>query len=338
MNLSMAPAVKNLLSLLLLAFSLVDPTAAQEPLTPPPTDENGVLKVEVSFLLVDVMGILDAEQEIKADLFFRLHWTDPRLASEGAESRFLPLDSIWAPNFQSTKNRGAREMLPRVAMVDASGGATYTQRLTGRFGASTYLANFPFDRHQISFPFFFATSEGVVEYAIEQGPVVEISNLLSTPDWKISGASMSTEPLLVSEALPPVPSATLTIQASRITTHYIWNTILPLIVIVMMSWTVFWAPPAQIAVQFGFSATSILTVIAYRFALANQVPPLSYSTRLDVFLNGAFILAFLALLEVILTARLIYRERVAAAERVDLHARWVFPLLLVAVAARAFVL
>jgi len=28
--------------------------------------------------------------------------------------------------------------------------------------------------------------------------------------------------------------------------------IFPLVVIVMMSWTVFWAPPSYIAVQFGF--------------------------------------------------------------------------------------
>lgn len=332
----MTRTTKILLVLLGLVLSAPGPARAQQALTAPPVDESGVVKVDVSFLLVDVMGVLDADQEINADLFFRLNWTDPRLASEKEGSRFLKVDDIWAPNFQSSTIRGAREVLPRIAIVDGDGNANYTQRLTGRFSAPTYLANFPFDQHEISFPFFFATSEGIVKFEVREGPIVEVSNLLSTPDWEITGGELSTDPLPISASLPPVPGATFTIQARRITSHYIWNTILPLIVIVMMSWTVFWAPPAQIAVQFGFSATSILTVIAYRFALANQVPPLSYSTRLDAFLNGAFILAFLALVEVILTARLIYRERVAAAERVDLHARWVFPLLLGAVALRAF--
>lgn len=330
-------AVTSLLALCCIALGAIPPAAAQEALTAPPTNESGVVEIDVSFLLVDVMGVYDAEQEISADLFYRLNWSDPRLASDEAESRFLKMDSIWAPNFQSTSNRGASEMLPRVVIVDPDGNATYTQRLTGRFGAPTYLADFPFDRHEISFPFFFATSEGVIKYQVSAGPIVEISSMLATPDWKVEGGTISTEPLPISAALPPVPGATFTVEATRITSHYIWNTILPLIVIVMMSWTVFWAPPAQIAVQFGFSATSILTVIAYRFALANQVPPLSYSTRLDVFLNGAFILAFFALVEVIITARLIYRERVSAAERVDLHARWVFPLLLAGIAVRAFI-
>lgn len=329
--------MKSLLALTILAAGAAVPAAAQQGQTPPPISESGVVPVDVSFLLVDVMGIEDAEQEISADLFFRLNWNDPRLASPGAPSRYLSVDAIWTPNFQSTTNRGAKEMLPRVAIVDAEGKVTYTQRLTGRFGAPTYLADFPFDRHEISFPFFFALSQDLVDLEVREGPIVEVSDLLSTPDWTIEGGVLSTEPLQISRSLPAIPGATFTIEAKRATSHYIWNTILPLIVIVMMSWTVFWAPPAQIAVQFGFSATSILTVIAYRFALANQVPPLSYSTRLDVFLNGAFILAFLALLEVIITARLIYRERVSAAERVDLHARWVFPLLLLGVAGQAFI-
>lgn len=323
---------------LLAALLTTDTAAAQSEKTTPPKDASGNIVVSVSFLLVDVMGILDAEQEIKADLFYRLSWNDPRLASDGAEPRFIDLDSIWTPIFQSTTARGASEMLPRFAVVDAEGTATYTQRLTGRFGAPTYLADFPFDQHEISFPFFFATSDNIVKYVVEEGPIVEVSDLVSTPDWAIGGGTISTEPIPISSKLPVVPGATFTIRARRITTHYIWNTILPLIVIVMMSWAVFWAPPPQIAVQFGFSATSILTVIAYRFALANQVPPLSYSTRLDMFLNGAFILAFFALVEVIVTARLIYRERVPAAERVDFHARWVFPVLLACVATRAFIL
>lgn len=328
----------HLLTLCLLAVCGAAPASPQDALTAPPVDGSGAVKIDVSFLLVDVMGIHDADQEISADLFYRLKWTDPRLAAERSEPRFLAATTIWTPTFQPTSNRGAKEVLPKVVVVDSKGNATYTQRLTGRFGAPTYLADFPFDRHEIDFPFFFATSDGVVDFEVQQGPLVEISGLLATPDWAISGGTLSTEPLQISPSLPPIPGATFTIQAQRISSHYIWNTILPLIVIVMMSWTVFWAPPAQIAVQFGFSATSILTVIAYRFALANQVPPLSYSTRLDSFLNGAFILAFFALIEVIITARLIYRERVSSAERVDFHARWIFPLLLAGVAVRAFFL
>jgi len=334
----MSSTSKFILVLLGLSLGASGTASAQEALTSPPVDESGAVKVDVSFLLVDVMGVHDADQEVSADLFFRLNWTDPRLSRDEDGSRFLKVDEIWSPNFQSTTGRSTREMLPRLAVVDAEGNASYTQRLTGRFGAPTFLADFPFDEHDLSFPFFFATSQGVVDFDVNEGPIVEISSLLSTPDWEITGGEISTEPLPISAALPPVSGATFTIHAKRITSHYIWNTIIPLIVIVMMSWTVFWAPPAQIAVQFGFSATSILTVIAYRFALANQVPPLSYSTRLDAFLNGAFILAFLALVEVIITARLIYRERVATAERVDFHARWLFPVVLSSIALRAFFL
>jgi hypothetical protein len=114
------------------------------------------------------------------------------------------------------------------------------------------------------------------------------------------------------------------------------SVIFPLIVLVIMSWAVFWIPQIEIGVQLGFAATSMLTIIAYRFALAHEVPPVPYSTALDKFLNGVFVLAFLALVEVVVTARLIHRDRRHRAELVDRWCRWVFPFLLALVGIQAF--
>lgn len=170
------------------------------------------------------------------------------------------------------------------------------------------------------------------------GEMVGVAEQLSIPDWTIRGGRLDLTPMVLSDALPPMMSAGLILRAERNLSHYLTKVILPLIVIVMISWTVFWAPPPQIAVQFGFAATSILTVIAYRFALASQLPPVPYSTRLDSFLNGAFILVALALVEVVVTAQLIYKERVADALKVDVFCRTVFPIVLVLIAGYSFFL
>ena len=61
------------------------------------------------------------------------------------------------------------------------------------------------------------------------------------------------------------------------------------------------------------AATSLLTMIAYRFLLGNLVPKVSYLTRLDVFIFGATILVFVALMEALVTARLANRDRIDAA-------------------------
>jgi hypothetical protein len=52
------------------------------------------------------------------------------------------------------------------------------------------------------------------------------------------------------------------------------------------------------------AVTSMLTLIAYRFAIGSEVPKLPYLTRLDAFILASSVLVFLSLIEVMVTTRL----------------------------------
>src|SRR4051812_36284102 len=67
----------------------------------------------------------------------------------------------------------------------------------------------------------------------------------------------------------------------RATLHL--KSFLPLVLIVMMSWAVFWIDPNTSNSQISIAVTSMLTLIAYRFAVDGQLPRLPYMTRLDTF-------------------------------------------------------
>ena len=214
---------------------------------------------------------------------------------------------------------------------------TVVQRMIGLFGAPMNLAEFPFDEQTFQFKFIFTQTRGTRIIPI-RGDVLRVTETLTIPDWTVGECEMNLDPTIMSSALPPLESATLTVEAKRNRSFYLTKVIFPLIIIVMMSWTVFWAPHAQINIQFGFAATSILTVIAYRFALASQLPPVPYSTRLDSFLNGCFIMSFLALVEVVVTSRLLYREKPELAEKVDVFCRVAAPVALAALGVYSFMM
>jgi hypothetical protein len=57
--------------------------------------------------------------------------------------------------------------------------------------------------------------------------------------------------------------------------------ILPLVLIVIMSWCSFWIDPVNANSQISIAVTSMLTLIAYRYAVDTQVPRLPYMTRVD---------------------------------------------------------
>jgi gamma-aminobutyric acid receptor subunit beta len=112
---------------------------------------------------------------------------------------------------------------------------------------------------------------------------------------------------------------------------YIWKVILLLILIVAMSWTVFWIDPENIGIQISIAITSMLTLIAYRFAIDLVVPRVPYATRLDEFIFGGTALIFLSLVEVNVTSRLVHNGRKVLAEKIDGFSRVFFPLIFVIV-------
>jgi gamma-aminobutyric acid receptor subunit beta len=63
-------------------------------------------------------------------------------------------------------------------------------------------------------------------------------------------------------------------HATRLAQYYLLKVILPLLLIVMMSWTVFWIDPTNGGPQISVAVTSMLTLIAYRFAIGSEVPKL----------------------------------------------------------------
>src|SRR5207248_10396888 len=97
--------------------------------------------------------------------------------------------------------------------------------------------------------------------------------------------------------------------ASRNVEHYILKVILPLILIVMMSWAVFWIDPATSSSQISIAVTSMLTLIAYRFAVDSQLPRLPYMTRLDAFFLTCTLLVVFSLIVVFVTTILDNREQ-----------------------------
>lgn len=115
-------------------------------------------------------------------------------------------------------------------------------------------------------------------------------------------------------------------EAQRYATYYIWQVLLTMVLIVMMSWAAFWVQLDHVGVRIGITTSSMLTLIAHRFVLASQLPRLSYMTRMDYFTVGSTFLVFLALVVAVAISYLSTINRIQTAKRMDLWARCVFPV------------
>ena len=163
-----------------------------------------------------------------------------------------------------------------------------------------------------------------------------MADSLSVANWRVTFADTRT----MSHYIPPVDKhlarLDILLNAERRAGYYTWQQILPLFLVVMMTWVVFWIPHDYVPPRVGLAATAMLTLIAYRFAMSSVLPPIAYLTRLDVFIVGASILVYAGLATTVSVSYIYERHNEVLADRINRTARWLSPLLLIIVAGYAF--
>jgi len=330
--------LKRRLHLLLLVFFVMSIQLARGAEAPAvidrPASASGPTQVSIGIWIVDITAIDSAQQNFTADIAVVLQWKDARLAHTGTGLAHYALDQIWTPqvaiaNETSTVSR----KFPESVEVESDGTVIYRQRYAGSFTQSLRLQSFPFDRQAFHIQLVairyrpnevvFVPDENWIREGLQQA--AGISPSITLPDWTVEKW----------DAKARVYALTLGMQysgyvfeftASRNVEHYILKVILRLILIVMMSWSVFWIDPVTSNSQISIAVTSMLTLIAYRFAVDSQLPRLPYMTRLDAFFLVSTLLVFFSLIEVLVTAILDNNKQTEKAKKIDRYCRVIFPV------------
>jgi hypothetical protein len=296
--------------------------------------QSSPVELSVVIHLLDLLRIDDAEQTAFVDFALWVSWRDESLASPGSPVRFFRTNQVWVPNLQIMNSLTLTNRRVDVVEVDEDGNAHYRRRLVGTISVPRDLSDFPVDEHQMRLFVVAAGMNRDVELVIDERLTGQ-SESFSIPEWEVgAGGAEISEFVAAGEHFPALSYEW---QVRRKIGYYIWKVIIPLAMVVMMSWAVFWLDPKQAGPQIGIAATSILTLIAYRFTLGFLVPRLSYLTRLDLFITGASLLVFVALVEALATVSLA-EEHPTLARRIDINSRWVFPAAFAALTAVSFML
>jgi len=294
-----------------------------------PDELGSPTKVHFLVFVIDVDDIDDANQSFTSNFYIHLRWKDKRLANPDGSTRQVRLEEIWNPRIVITNQQGRlTKSLPDIVQVDPDGTVNYRQRYTGNLSQPLDLTQFPRDTHSFTIHF---VAAGYTDDELEFLPALlrnipggSIADDLSLPDWKVVNHEALVLPYTPIEGIRSAGFA-FRFKAERYITYYIWQVILPLAVVVVMSWAAFWVGRENVGVRIGVATSSILTLIAHRFVLASLLPRLPYMTRLDYFTVGSTLLVFMALITVIFTSFLAGKDHDSLAQKVDISARGTFP-------------
>jgi hypothetical protein len=302
-----------------------------------PASGNSPTQVSVGIWIVDISNIDSAQQSFTADIAVVLRWKDARLAHTGTGAVHYALDQIWTPRVGiANETSSVVRKLPESAEVEPDGTVIYRQLYVGSFSQPLRLQSFPFDRQIFHIQFVairyqpdevaFVPDENWIRDGVRQAAGASPS--LTLADWTVEKWDAKASVYALTPRMQ-YSGYVFEFTARRNVEYYILKVILPLVLIVMMSWSVFWTEPTNSNTQFSIAVTSMLTLIAYRFAVDNQLPRLPYMTRLDAFFLVSTLLVFLSLIEVLVTTILDNNQQLARAKKLDRYCRVIVPIVFV---------
>jgi hypothetical protein len=321
------------LSMLLVAFGAIPSESAE--VSRPAT---GPVKVYVTIFIIDVDEINSASQNFDANVYIQYRWRDQRLAHKGSKSIVRPLDEIWNPEIQVVNQQKLWLTFPDIIKIAPDGEVLYRQRAWGSFSQPLKLHDFPFDQQVFSIQLAAVDyTQSEVELLLDTKEESGIAQELSVADWKVLRWTAEPRAYKPTPTIEAISGFAFSFEARREIGYFIIKVIIPLILIVAMSWVVFWIDPMESGTQISVAITTMLTLIAYRFAIDTDLPRISYLTRLDYFILISTILVYASLIEVVVTSTFAKSERLSQARKIDLWMRLLFPSVFVIVAVKSLI-
>jgi hypothetical protein len=312
------------------AYSLARPDAAAGPTV-----------VGVGLFFQDVVSLSDVEQTLDADVYVVARWRDTRLADPArgeasADCPPPPEGRLWMPALEPESLRGRQAFYPPRFLVDGRGVVTFGRRLFVKVSDPLDFRDFPFDRHRWTITLWpvLARSDELVFHPLSR--VTGINERLSIQGWRVRSprAAAST----AARVARPGTFARFDVELAleRDWSYHAWKLGLPLTLIVLMAYGVYFIPGSAVAQQIGLGMTSMLTLIAYMVTLGGSLPRISYLTRADRFIVGCAVLVFLGLVKALMTTVLAQGSHAHLVARADRWGRRLYPVAMLANFALAF--
>lgn len=300
--------------------------------------------VIVSFDLREIDHIDDDEESFEFTGVLKLSWNDPRQVFDpviaGVDEKiyqgdfqFNELFSGWFPQLILVNESGHYEKRGVLLRVRPDGSVSLFETINAVAKVDLDLRRYPVDQQQLDALFHvlgFDSNEIVLRLDYDydyDNPDFKVS--IKMPQWQLTkiSASIGTRktPLIDKDA--STSTFTTSIHVQRDSFFIIRLVILPLMIIVILSWSVFWMDKSSLGDRLSISFIGILTAVTYQVIMSEILPRISYVTLInDGFLAISF---FIMTMTVLVNLRVGYLDRGGnslAGDRLDLHCRWIFPL------------
>jgi len=271
--------------------------------------------VSVELQVEDISKIDGKNLDFESFFTLWMDWIDPRVVGvlkklEVYEDTDKPTwlcdfapDAIWGKKrklFDPTIEIFNRKSKPEIRTqaidwVDIFSNGIVETRLrdTAKFKAATFdFRKFPFDSQTLTFELWSEFPSTIVALEPYEEGMSEHKETLYNfyedegiviPGWNLVDVNYEAYAFEEPDGYP-YQGFILELEVERISNYYIFKIFLPIIIILIISWSVFWIHPKQIEAKVNITIVALLTLIAYNLIMDDEIPKLDYVTFMDAFI------------------------------------------------------
>lgn len=335
------------LAVLLLGFPPGSRASAAETrdLLGPPSQDGPVI-VRADFLLREINAINDEAENFEFTGLLTLEWKDPRQAFDPEEAgvkervyqgnfQFNELSPGWFPQVVLVNKSGLFETDAIVFRVRPDGTSTLMSSVNAVAETSLGMRRYPFDSQRLEAVFEVLGFEAD-EVMLEAGKVASDPGL-HLSQWQIGGIAASVRERETAGGSTGAGARELVVSigVARESVFVLRLIALPLMLIVALSWSVFWMDRSSLGDRINLSFVGILTAVAYQILIGDLLPHVSYITLMHAFLNISFLIMCASAVMNLVVGSCDKAGKIARGDLIDRRCRWIFPLVYAALLAVA---
>eukprot|EP01105_Mastigella_eilhardi_P015896 TRINITY_DN3639_c0_g1_i1.p1 TRINITY_DN3639_c0_g1~~TRINITY_DN3639_c0_g1_i1.p1 ORF type:complete len:501 (-),score=99.81 TRINITY_DN3639_c0_g1_i1:286-1788(-) len=223
-----------------------------------------------------LIHVNDVGCEFTAEIGFELEWEDPDGACSELEEVELDTDTAWKPQLVFTNALSGPEVRSE-HMSRKDGHVRYSFLGQGMFREILELGRFPFDRQLLHTQICHAPSQKLRFVSqLQQRPL----SLSKEIHWECADPSLS---VFSMDKVYGTAGFILCGRVQRNPSYYMWNVVVPLVLIVAMAALGLCVPPHDIASRLGVTLTLVLTAVTFKIIISGYLPKTSYLTLLEIY-------------------------------------------------------
>lgn len=320
---------------------LVTPAATRaEPFLLGPPDTDGPVSVSVGFFLSDVNEVDERLETFEFEAILTLKWRDPRQAFDPAEVgvrertyqgnyQFSEVFDGWWPQLMLANESGSFESQAVLLRIAPDGAATLVSELHAVAEMPMALRRFPFDRQGFQAVFeVLGFGENRVVLVPDPATSGRANRGVNIAQWELQDlqvAARTYDPIYEDGHDGALSQIVVTLDMARRSAHMIHVVVMPLTLLVVLTFSVFWMDRESLGNRMDISFIGILSVVAYQIIVSDAMPGIAYFTLMTGFLYSTYLVLAVGVIMNLVVSKLDQSGRRELGNRVDRTCRWAVP-------------